>query len=396
MFGLSLKNELGEGMMRAFHYVCLVLCLMFGAFQLNACDPTTPTENPTETTPTETAGNEPTGNDAAPADNTPTEKGTTEMDPKEAGPMKTILDIATTDSNFSILAAAVTKAGLVDALKGNDLTVFAPTNDAFVSLLKDDLGLTVDTNDPLKDLTKEQLIPILKYHVLGSKVDAKAATTAAGSNSSVDSLGGSIALSLDGTSIKLDGRATVTKADVMATNGIIHVIDKVILPSITDVLANSAKDLGLEQLLAAVGAADNGKDAKDKLTTLLDGAGPFTVFAPMDSAFAKVLTDNGLADLGALVTALGGQEQLIGLLKYHVAAARLTSKEVVAADGKEVTVASGGKVSVTVDGGKVILNKGVTAGVKGVNDSEVKVIDIYTSNGVIHILGAVIAPAPAP
>lgn len=135
--------------------------------------------------------------------------------------MNTLIDVAVADGHFKTLAAALTAAGLIDTLKGSGpFTVFAPTDDAFAKL---PLG-TVD--GLLKDIPK--LTAILKYHVLAGKVaaadvmklDGKTATTLNGGHLKVSTQGG----------VKLNGAVHVTKTDVAASNGLIHVIDAVLMP----------------------------------------------------------------------------------------------------------------------------------------------------------------------
>lgn len=136
-----------------------------------------------------------------------------------------IVDIAQKDGRFSILVSAVVKAGLVDALRGSGLTVFAPTDDAFKALLK------------AMDITAAELLAnpdlgaILKYHVLGAEVDAKAAIAADGK--SVKTLqGGEVAISVvDGSVFVNDSKVII--ADIKASNGIIHAINKVLMPDLS-------------------------------------------------------------------------------------------------------------------------------------------------------------------
>ena len=136
--------------------------------------------------------------------------------------MNTLIDVAVADGHFKTLATALTAAGLIDTLKGDGpFTVFAPTDDAFAKLPAG----TVD--GLLKDIPK--LTAILKYHVLAGKVaasdvmklDGKTATTLNGAALKVSTTGG----------VKLNGKVNVTKTDVAASNGLIHVIDEVLLPS---------------------------------------------------------------------------------------------------------------------------------------------------------------------
>lgn len=136
--------------------------------------------------------------------------------------MNTLIDVAIADGHFKTLAKALTAAGLVDTLQGaGPFTVFAPTDDAFAKLPAGTLdGL-------LKDIPK--LTAILKYHVLAGKVvaadvvklDGKTATTLNGAALKVSTTGG----------VKLNGVVNVTKTDIAASNGVIHVIDTVLLPA---------------------------------------------------------------------------------------------------------------------------------------------------------------------
>jgi uncharacterized surface protein with fasciclin (FAS1) repeats len=140
--------------------------------------------------------------------------------PKVETAAGTVVDIAVANSDFSILVEAVTKAGLAGALSAEGpFTVFAPTNDAFKALLKQ-LGVS-----GIKDLTAEQLTPILTYHVVAGKV------------MSTDLSNTSVA-TLNGQKIKIDisngvkiNDSKVTKADISGTNGVVHVIDRVLIPN---------------------------------------------------------------------------------------------------------------------------------------------------------------------
>ena len=134
-----------------------------------------------------------------------------------------IVDVAASNSNFSTLVAAVKAADLVDALKGDGpFTVFAPTNEAFAALPEG----TVESL--LKPENKEQLIQVLTYHVVPGKV--MAADIAEGANEVAMLQGTSSEVVKGGSGVTIDG-ANVVSADVAASNGVIHVIDKVILPN---------------------------------------------------------------------------------------------------------------------------------------------------------------------
>ncbi len=136
---------------------------------------------------------------------------------------KTIVDIAAGDEQFSTLVAAVKAAGLVEALSGdNQLTVFAPTNEAFAALPEGVL------EDLLKPENKDKLTSILTYHVAEGKVKAEKVVTM----SEVPTLQGqTVKVDASGDGVKLNGSANVIKTDIYASNGVIHVIDAVLLPA---------------------------------------------------------------------------------------------------------------------------------------------------------------------
>jgi uncharacterized surface protein with fasciclin (FAS1) repeats len=157
---------------------------------------------------------------------------------RPSGEMGTIVDVAAGNKSFSTLVSLVQAAGLVDALSGStELTVFAPTNAAFKGLEKEVPGVTAALTDPKN---KALLVQVLKYHVLAGEVKSPDAVAAAKAKAKVGTLlgknaNGKLALTLRVGKIKIADSAgihtaTVTKADVDASNGVIHVIDKVLIP----------------------------------------------------------------------------------------------------------------------------------------------------------------------
>jgi uncharacterized surface protein with fasciclin (FAS1) repeats len=213
---------------------------------------------------------------------------------------KDIVDTAVEAGTFNTLAAALTEAGLVDALKGKGpFTVFAPTDDAFAKLPKG----TVE--NLLKPENRDQLTAILTYHVVAGKVMAKDAVKL----DAAETLNGQrLHISVKGEGVMID-KAKVTATDIKASNGVIHVIDTVLLPS-TESIVGVAKEAGkFSTLIAAVKAAG--------LAETLMGEGPFTVFAPTDEAFAKLPegTVESLLEKENL-------EKLQMILKYHVVSGR--------------------------------------------------------------------------
>jgi len=289
-----------------------------------------------------------------------------------------IVQVASKRAELSTLVAAVTKAGLASSLStGASLTVFAPTNAAFDTLFGS-LGVT----NGVDGLTAEQLQPILRYHVLQTEVNAASATSAAQAGEKLDSLGGRIQLGMAGSAVQLDGKATVVTADVDASNGVIHLIDQVLLPSLADIATTEPR---FTSLAAALAAADTGNPSPNLVSTLDDDASAtgFTVFAPTNEAFAGLIATLAGGDQGATtgITALADfrPDQLLPVLSYHVvpeavrAAALPAPGEVDTLGGKVRLTRSG--ASVTVDGVNVIL------------------VDVLASNGVIHAMEAVLLPS---
>ncbi|MEW6178842.1 MAG: fasciclin domain-containing protein [Chloroflexota bacterium] len=290
------------------------------------------------------------------ATQTPTEMPTNTAVPMptETPAPQTIVDIAAADGRFATLVAAVQAAGLVETLTGEGpFTVFAPTDEAFAKLPAGTL------DELLKPENKQQLTDILLYHVVPGKVMA------------ADVSDGLIADTALGTSVffKLDmGKAYINEAeiiitDIEASNGVIHVIDTVILPK--DIV-DAAVFNKFETLVAAVQASE--------LVETLKGEGPFTVFAPTDEAFAKL-------PAGTLDELLKpeNKQQLTNILLYHVVAGRVLAEDVV--NLSEADTALGQKVTIKVEDGKVFIN-----------DAQVILTDIKTTNGVIHVIDTVILP----
>lgn len=268
-----------------------------------------------------------------------------------------IVDTAVAAGSFKTLAAALEAAGLVDALKGKGpFTVFAPTDAAFAKLPKG----TVE--ELLKPENKARLQSILKYHVVSGAVLAK--DVKPGAVATLD--GQRIDISTKDGKVMVDG-ATVTATDVIAGNGVIHVIDSVILPSDKTVVQTALAASNFKTLAALIQQAG--------LVDALSGAGPFTVFAPTDEAFAKLPKETL-----EMLAKPENKEQLAAILKYHVVAGRVFSDA--AAKGADVATLEGRKVATKSQDGKVM-----------VNGAGVIAADIDASNGVIHAIDTVLIPA---
>ncbi len=258
-----------------------------------------------------------------------------------------IVDTALAAGNFTQLAGALTEAGLVEALKGEGpFTVFAPDDAAFEAFEADNPGV-------LAGLSKAALGDVLKYHVI--------AGAAAESSGLKD---GQVLLTLNGSPVLIDttggvqvSDAGVTTADIVASNGVIHVIDKIILPPADDIVATAVAAGMFTTLAGALTSAD--------LVTTLQGPGPFTVFAPTDDAFEQL-------------AAIPEGDALRNVLLYHVVDGAVGSGDL-----------SAGDVPTLLESQSVAVN--LDAGVK-INDSTVTTANIITKNGVIHVVDTVLVP----
>ncbi|MET0390000.1 MAG: fasciclin domain-containing protein [Polyangiales bacterium] len=260
-----------------------------------------------------------------------------------------IVEVATAAGTFTQLTAALEKAGLVEALQGEGpFTVFAPSDAAFEALETAMPGV-------LDALTVEQLASILKYHVVsGAAVEAADLKN----GQLVETLEGpSLAVDLSGDKPRINAGATVTTADIAASNGVIHVIDKVILPP-GDIIEVATGAGTFTKLAEALTSAD--------LVDALKGEGPFTVFAPTDAAFE------------ALGTAPTG-DALKNVLQYHVIEGTLGALDL--KEGGAAVTLAGSPVLFSLEGGAQI------------NDAKITITNLVAKNGVIHVIDAVIVPS---
>ena len=286
------------------------------------------------------------------------------LPPTEPEPY-TVVDVIVNSDVHNLLEAAVGAAGLGEALSGEGpFTVFAPTDDAFIALAA---ALDATAEDLL---ALEGLADILLYHVVGAQVlstdlaDGATATTLNGADVTVT-------INDDGIFIN---DAQVTVADIVTDNGVVHVIDAVLLPptepeptTVVDIIVNSDVHNLLE---AAVGAAGLGE--------ALSGEGPFTVFAPTDDAFIALA-----AALDATAEDLLALEGLADILLYHVVGAQVLSTDL--ADGATATTLNGADVTVTINDDGIFIN-----------DAQVILADITADNGVVHVIDAVLLPPTEP
>lgn len=270
---------------------------------------------------------------------------------------KDIVDTAVSAGSFKTLAAALQAADLVDALKSKGpFTVLAPTDEAFAKLPKG----TVETL--LKPENKQKLVDVLTYHVVKGNVPAEKVVKLSGAKSLN---GQQIDIMVKDGKVSVD-KANVVKTDIACSNGVIHVIDQVILPASDDIPTTAVKAGTFKTLVAAAKAAG--------LVEALSGKGPLTVFAPTDDAFAK-LPEGTVASL----LKPENKSKLADILKYHVVSGRVYSSDALSA-GKAETL-QGGSVKIAVKGKAAF-----------VNEAKLVATDLDASNGVIHVIDSVILP----
>lgn len=268
----------------------------------------------------------------------------------------TVVDIIVNSPDHTTLEAAVLAAGLADDLSAQGpFTVFAPTDAAFAALPAGTIEAVL--------ADAELLNAILTYHVVGGEAlstslsDGQEITTLNGANVTVSIMGGSVMIN----------NATVTVADILADNGVVHVINAVLLPpappttTVVDIIVNSPDHTTLETAVIAAGLADD-----------LSGDGPFTVFAPTDAAFAAL-------PAGTIEAVLADPVLLNAILTYHVAAGNVLSTDLT--DGMTIATLNGADVTVSIMGGTVMIN-----------DATVTVADLVADNGVVHVINAVLLP----
>ena len=279
-----------------------------------------------------------------------------------------VVQVAQSDSRFSILVEAVQAAGLTDTLTApGPYTVFAPTNDAFSALLGE-LGVTKDqllANKPL-------LTAVLKYHVVAGQVPSsavplgKAINPVGGGFFKIDKVGTSLVIT--------DGRnrtSKIVQADIAASNGVIHAIDKVLLPADKNIVQTAIANPDFSILAEAVTAAG--------LVETLNAPGPYTVFAPTNAAFASLLTELGVTKAQLLAnTAL-----LTKVLTYHVVPGLVL----------KVDVPINTPIK-TVEGETLTVGPTLAITDQRARQSNIVATDVLASNGVIHVLDKVILPAP--
>lgn len=270
-----------------------------------------------------------------------------------------IVDIVSTSADFSILKGALERAGLVDAIKtSNNITVFAPDNTAFANS-----GLDAAA---VNSLPVETLQSILLYHVVGAKVMA-AQVPASDTVKTLANL--NLYASSNANGVFVNG-IKVKTADVAADNGVIHVIDKVLMPPTTTIAGIAAADANFTLLVAAV--------QKAGLLDAISQPGKYTVFAPTNAAF-QAAGFNTVDDINN-----APDETIATVVKYHVLTTNVFASDLI--DNATATTLQGGTLTI----GTTPPSVKVTG---SANDaSQVTTADIVATNGVIHVIDKVILP----
>lgn len=298
------------------------------------------------------------------------------------------------EAEFTVLLAAVQAADpiFVEALSNPDgaWTVFAPTDAAFVALLE---ALETDAATILADT--ELLNSVLAYHVVPGIIPAVDVVALDGAllGTLLDGYALEISVSDEGAFVN---ESTIVATDIEADNGIVHVIDAVLVPDMSDDMMDEDMDdmdmmedaVSIAETVIAATEADEPQFtvllqatlALPDVATLLTNNGPFTVFAPTDEAFVTLLSELGMSaeDL------LSNTELLTDVLTYHVAPGNFYAEDILEATAEgEINVAtlSGEAVTVSFDGENVF-----------VNESTVIATDILANNGIIHVIDAVLIP----
>ncbi len=283
----------------------------------------------------------------------------------------TIVAPAYFNVNFTTLIAAVLAAdpSVLTTLLGNGtsnegLTLFAPTNDAFVAA-----GITELPN-------QETLNAVLTYHVIDGTIMASGLpATAVAAPAKITTLGGDFYLSNNGGGVYINGSTQVTATDISGSNGVVHVIDRMLLPPSETVVniavaLSTAEDAEFTTLVALLT-----DPAQSAVLTAITGDGPYTIFAPTDAAFAEIVG----------VTSTLTDAQISEVLKYHVIAAQVYSTDL--ADGLSPATVKAQTLTINVGDNVTITDKDDTN-----MDATVTDVNINGTNGVIHVIDKVLIP----
>ncbi|MGC8749457.1 fasciclin domain-containing protein [Hydrotalea sp.] len=279
---------------------------------------------------------------------------------------QTITTIVSNNANFSLLKTAVLKANLATTLNGTGpFTVFAPSDTAFAGS-----GITASV---INSLTASQLNTLLLYHTIPANIPA--ANVPAGPNAKVITASGdSVFVTKNANGVFING-IPVTQADIMASNGVIHAIARVLIPPVGNIVQVAQSDTSFSYLVAAVLRASQGSV---NVAAVLSGPGPFTVFAPTNAAFRAA----GFATVNDINNA--DPATLTSILTYHVIGARVFSSDLT--QGAQPTTLNSEKLTISLTGGATVKGNGNTVA------SNIIATNIMATNGVVHVIDRVLLP----
>ena len=285
----------------------------------------------------------------------------------------TITDLVVADANFSLLEAAVVKANLATTLSGTGpFTVFAPDDAAFAAS-----GLNAAA---VNGLSQADASSIILYHALGAEI--RSTQVPAGPNAKVTTASGdSVYVTRNSNGVFVNG-VPVTTADIDADNGVIHKINRVLMPPGTKTIVDVAVASGLDSLVKAVLRADSEAGGAPGLAATL-GSATLTVFAPSNQAFTNLLSALSLTDINQIPIGT-----LVAVLQYHVVAGRAFSSDL---SNTNLAMLAGGNTTINLtngtNGGPTIRGNG-----NGGTASNIVATNIMARNGVVHLIDRVLLP----
>src|SRR6056297_983770 len=263
-----------------------------------------------------------------------------------------LVETAEDYGNFSTLLSIVNDLGLTETLRNSELTVLAPTDAAFEALPD---GL-------LDDLTDEQLTEIISYHLIDGTIES---SDIGETQEAVTLQGDMMYIQNNGSSVLVNGTASVALADLSASNGVLHAVNKVLLPdAYGTVVDNAVKRYSLSTLVGLL-------DDRGLVSTLADTDSEFTVFAPTNAAFSAIRSTLNVFT----------EEQVDSTLLYHVLSSAVQSSDL-SPSQSVATLNDGEEILIEVSEGVVTINGSAT----------VQVADVNSTNGVIHIIDEVLIP----
>ncbi|MFD2571539.1 fasciclin domain-containing protein [Spirosoma soli] len=282
---------------------------------------------------------------------------------------KTIADQILEDNQFSLLRAAVTYAEVGDALKGANLTLFAPNDAAFQAS-----GLT---EAGIRALPKEQVKNIVLYHVLYSSIGSSAIPS--GQNSVQTATNGVAFINKSDNIIRVNN-AQIVQADLSTANGYIHVINRVLSPSNGSLLATIQNNPDLTLLSAAVRRVASTNPTLSAALSTTASTNTVTVFAPNDAAFRS---DSRYSTVTAIEAA--NPQTLANILSYHIITGIVFSNQL--QSGSVNTLLSGSRLTISATNGNATVkgNRNSTA-------ATIKTPDLVANNGVVHVIDQLLQP----